>query len=331
MAMDTMPQEQQVWSWQGKSAPRDLRLSNVATPTPDRGEVLVRNQIAGLNPVDWKALRGLPSWDLGHVPGVDGAGIVAAVGDGSLKPLLGLRVTYHQSLRKQGSFAQFTPVSARALMRIPDDLGLPLAASLPCPALTAWLALEKLPVRERTRLLISGAGGAVGNYLVQLAIQRGFAVTAMCNSRHWNRMRSFGVRRSVPGPITSDLDLPGELFGRCFAVIDTVGGDHAARLAPALAANGHLVCVQDRLQAWPSAQFGRCISMHEVALGALHEFGTSKDWARLVIAGETIMRQIADGRLKPEPLVIRDFSELPQLLAELQARNFTGKALININ
>lgn len=327
----SLPATQQAWTWLGKASPKDLKLATVPMPSVGHGEVLVRNQIVGLNPVDWKVLKGLPSWSDGHIPGVDGAGVVAAVGDERLKPLMGLRVAYHQSLNKHGSFAQYTPVASRALMRVPDDLGLPLAASIPCPALTAWLALDKLPVRERTRMLLSGAGGAVGNYLVQLAIQRDFAVTAMCNNRHWDRMRRFGVRKMVAGPISSDQDLPTDLLGRYFAVVDAVGGDHAARISPALGANGHLVCIQDRLQTWPSGPFTRCISMHEVALGALHEFGSNEDWARLVMAGETIMRQVASGRLEPEPLIIRDFSDLPELLTNLQSRSFSGKPLLKVN
>ncbi|WP_349509034.1 hypothetical protein [Neorhizobium sp. NCHU2750] len=291
----------------------------------------MRNEIIGLNPVDWKVLHGLPSWTDGHVTGVDGAGIVAAVGSASLKHLIGKRVCYHQNLHKQGSFAEYTPVDARALMRLPDGFGLPMAASLPCPALTAWLSIEKIPVRPGAYLLVSGAGGAVGNYLVQFALQRGFSVMAMCNERHWNRLRGYGVRHLIAGPIEPNADLPGDMLGRFFAVIDTVSGAHAAQLAPALEANGHIVCVQDRLATWPCNPFSQCLSVHEVALGALHTFGNNEAWTRLMAAGETIMKQIADRRIQPEPLIMRDFSDLPELLAGLQNRSFSGKPLIKVN
>lgn len=325
------PSMQRAWTWRGSDSPSALKLSSIAVAVPAADEVLVRNEIIGLNPVDWKMLRGLPSWTDGHVTGVDGAGIVAAVGNASLRPLLGQRVCYHQSLHKQGSFAEYTPVDARALMRLPDGFGLPLAASLPCPGLTAWLAVDKIPVRPGARLLISGAGGAVGNYLVQFALKRSFSVTAMCNERHWSRLRSYGVQHLVDGPLAADADLPSEMLGRYLAVIDTVGGTHAAQLSPAVEANGHIVCVQDRLATWPCDPFGRCLSVHEVALGALHTFGNNEAWARLMNAGETIMKQIADRQLQPEPLVMRDFSDLPGFLAGLQRRSFSGKPLIKVN
>ncbi|WP_210249345.1 zinc-binding dehydrogenase [Neorhizobium alkalisoli] len=322
---------QRAWTWQGKDTPAGLKLSSIAVPTLAVGEVLVRNEIIALNPVDWKVLASPPSWSQGHVPGVDGAGTVAAVEDDSLKPWLGKRVVYHQSLYAQGSFADYTPIAAHALMQVPDGLGLPLAASMPCPALTAWLALEKLPTRPGAKLLVSGAGGAVGNYLVQLALQREFSVTAICNRRHWDRLKRYGVRDLVAGPVASDDELPSNLLDRFFAVIDTVGGAHAAMLAPVLEANGHIVCIQDRLTDWPCKPFGRCLSVHEVALGAMHVFGRSDAWARLVEAGKAIMKQIAENRLQPEPLLIRDFSMLPEVLTELKNRTFSGKPLIKVN
>lgn len=325
---ETIPAEQRAWTWRGDASPLGLLLTRIAVPKLVAGEILVRNEIIGLNPVDWKVLRGLPSWSDGHVPGVDGAGIVAAVGDESLRPWLGRRVAYHQSLHSQGSFAEHTPVAARALMRVPDGFGLPLAASIPCPALTAWLALDKIPLRPGARLLVSGA---VGNYVVQMALQRGYAVTAMCNKRHWDRLRAYGVRDFIAGPIMLEAELPSESLGIYFSVIDMVSGSHAALLSPALEANGHMVCIQDRLKNWPCDPFGRCLSVHEVALGANHLFGSDDAWARLVQAGETIMRKINEGEIQPEPLVIRDFSVLPELLEDLKKRTFSGKPLIKVN
>ncbi|HEY0276056.1 MAG TPA: hypothetical protein VGC31_08305, partial [Paenirhodobacter sp.] len=257
-------------------------------------------------------------------------GTVIALGDGVAEGWLGARVAWHTNLQNpRGSFAEYTPVAARALMRVPEGLGLEVAASIPCPALTAWLALDKLPLRRGAPLLISGAGGAVGRYLVQLAVARGFGVSAMCNPRHWDRLRDLGATDCLPGPLPDGQDWTAAR--RFFAVIDSVGPDHATRLAPALAANGHLVAIQGRPADWPCPPFGRTLSMHEVALGALHRHGDDADWARLMAAGEAILRDIASGRLEPEPLVIRDFTELPAHLDALKHRSFSGKPLIRIN
>ena len=320
------------WTWQGSAEPEALELTRIAVPQLAAGDVLVRNAVIGLNPVDWKVFSpGLVDWEKGHVPGVDGAGTVVALGEGVDQSWLGQRVAYHQSLLKPGSYAEHTPVAARALMRLPDSLSFETAASLPCPALTAWLAIEKLPIINGAPLLISGAGGAVGHYLVQFATARGFAVTAMCNPRHWQRLQTLGAQTCIAGPLPSGNTWPEEKAATFFAVIDSVNEDHAARLTPALKAHGHIIAIQGRLTEWPCAPFGRTLSMHEVALGALHWFGDDDAWHQLTAAGEKIMLDLATKRLVAEETVVSDFDKLPALLNQLRHRQFSGKPLILVN
>lgn len=319
------------WTWHGSAEPEDLKLERIAIPHLNAGDVLVRNAVVGLNPVDWKVLSpGLIDWEKGHIPGVDGAGTVVALGDGVDKQWLGKRVAYHQSLAKPGSYAEHTPVAARALLPLPDKLSFEIAASIPCPALTAWLAIEKLPIKPGASLLISGAGGAVGHYLVQFAAARGFALTAMCNPRHWSRLQAMGAEVCIEGPLQPTQSWPKEQNSTFFAVIDSVNEDHAARLTPALKANGHIISIQGRLSEWPCAPFGRTLSMHEVALGALHWYGDDDDWKNLTAAGAQILQDLAENRLKAEETVTVDFNQLPQLLNKLRHRQFSGKPVVHI-
>ncbi|WP_322045075.1 zinc-binding dehydrogenase [Paraburkholderia sp. J67] len=317
------------WTWHGSADPLDLKLVRVPTPAPAAGQVLVRNAAIGLNPVDWKVLGGaLVDWQAGHVPGVDGAGEVVALGAGVSADWLGRRVVWHTSLHRHGSFAEHTPVDARALLRLPDALDYETAASFPCPALTAWLAIDKVPVKPGQPLLVSGAGGAVGQYLIQLAVARGFVVTAMANARHRERLLALGAADCIDGPLADSAAWSGGQ--RYFAVIDTVSGDHAARMADALRANGHLVCVQDRVAQWPCEPFGRTLSMHEVALGALHQHGDDDAWAQLRSEGEQMLAAVAEGRLEPQARVVRGFDALAELLDALRSRNFAGKPVVRI-
>lgn len=315
------------WTWHAGDEPLGLTRETRALPIPAPGEALIRNRAIGLNPVDWKVL-GAPFMTPGYVPGVDGAGVVAAVGDGVPPDWLGQRVAYHQNLRRPGSFAEHTSVAVRALMRLPETLEFADAAAFPCPGLTAWLALEKIPGHPGDALLVSGAGGSVGHYLVQIAGARGWTVTAMCHPRHWERLHGLGASACVEGPLPEGQTWPAGTEGRFHAVIDAVGSSHAARLAPALKANGHLVCIQGRVAEWPSEPFGRALSLHEVALGALHQHGDADDWQRLVHAGSQLLGALAARRIAPEIRVERPFADLPRLLEELRRRNFSGKPII---
>ncbi|MFC0205788.1 zinc-binding dehydrogenase [Novosphingobium soli] len=330
--MGDLPDSYRAWTWQGDAEPCALIMETRALGSPGPGEVLVRNVAVGLNPIDWKVLDGRLDWQPGHFPGVDGAGVVVRIGTDVPESWLGHRVAYHQSLTAHGSYADFVPIHADVLLDVPDGLDLEIAASVPCPALTAWLALAKLPELPGASMLVSGAGGAVGNYLVQLAHRRGWRVTVSCHERHRERLLSLGAAAWVPGPLAPGEAWAGQAWAgeRFTAVINSVRGEHAARLAPALRANGHLVCIQDRIETWPDPPFTRSVSLHEVALGAMHAYGDAEDWARLTEVGAALLADIAAGRLQPEPLVEGTFGTLPDHLDALRNRNFSGKPIVRL-
>lgn len=313
------------WVWTSAGEPDALHWQTREVPQPGPGEARVRNVVAGLNPVDWKFIEwGPAAWRPGQIPGVDGAGDVDAVGAGVDSGWLGSRVAYHQDLGRAGSFATHTIVAARALMRVPPGLSYETAASLPCPALTAWQALEKVPLDIGAPVLVSGAGGAVGALLVQLARDRGFVVTAMCNLRHEARLRALGVVDVVPGS-RAEADWTG-LRARYFhAIFDTVSGVHAATLAPLVASNGHLVCIQDRQERPPLPAFSSAISLHEVALNSLHTFGSDRQWERLTQAGEALMDDVLHDRLQALGTESGPLTRVPALLAGLKHHTALGR------
>ncbi|WP_025731766.1 alcohol dehydrogenase catalytic domain-containing protein [Carnimonas nigrificans] len=318
------------WLWQHGTTPAELTLQTLDVPTLEPHQVLVENAYIGLNPVDWKVLE-MPEAlgaSTGMVPGLDGAGTIVAVGEQVDSRLMGQRVAYHTGLGSRiGSFATLTPVDARATITVPDTLGLDVAASLPCPALTAWSALDKVPKRTGAKLLISGAGGGVGRYLVQMAAASGYLVTTLSHPRHWQRLKQQGATTTLES-LHKHEQWQGERD--YYAVVDTVAPENALALTDALGANGHIVTILGRLPEWPSAPFRRCISMHEVALGALHVYGSDADWKRLSDAGQQLFNDISAQRIEPEPLVVDDFAHLPAHLEALKNRGFSGKALIKV-
>ncbi|QCP62383.1 zinc-binding dehydrogenase [Pantoea sp. SO10] len=316
----SVPADWRGWILKGGAAPLYLQECRLSTSPLQTGEILVKNSAIGLNPVDWKVLDS----QTGQVPGVDGAGTVVAVGPEVDKRWLGVRVAYHQNLQRNGSFAEYTVLAAKVLMRIPDQLDFATAAAFPCPALTAWQAIEKIPVKPGAPILIAGAGGSVGHYLVQLAQARGFDVTTLSSERHWARLHALGAKRCL-----DDIRHNAQTTQRrYFAVIDAVGPEHAEKLADSLLANGHLVCIQGRVAQWPCAAFGRSLSLHEVALGALHQTGNTEQWRDLTLHGEKMLTQIARGSIQSERLLHFCFEQLPAQLLALQHRNFSGKQVI---
>ncbi|WP_180272230.1 alcohol dehydrogenase catalytic domain-containing protein [Actinomyces ruminis] len=104
-----------------------MRLGRLPVPEPGPGQVRLRVEACGLNPVDWKVARGgNPAWARPHILGLDVAGVVDALGPGvaapaedgapALRPDLavGDRVALHHDLRRPGGLAQYVVVDALA-------------------------------------------------------------------------------------------------------------------------------------------------------------------------------------------------------------------------
>ncbi|WP_421189288.1 zinc-binding dehydrogenase [Aeromonas sanarellii] len=323
----------QAWCWHAPGEPGQLTLTRQALPVPGANDVLIANRVIALNPVDWKLIEhGHPQWQPGHVPGVDGMGTIVALGANVSHLRLGARVAYHTDLRHGGSFAHHSCVPARALLPVPDALSDEAAAALPCPGLTAWQALAKLPRLHGEALLITGAGSNVGRFAVQLALRQGARVFASASHRHHGWLRQLGVQgvadyREHDWQAKLQAANGGEPFE---GIIDLVSSQQAEALLPALGYYGHMVTVLGRIASNPQPPFSHCHSLHEIALGAQHAFGTDRQWSRLVAAGVTMMAQMASGELGLPPLVIGDFEALPTLLDRLKREGQGEKFLVRV-
>lgn len=317
------------WEWTAGQGIAGLRCARKALAQPNAGEILVRNQAIGLNPVDWKVVEnGHSAWQTGHVPGVDGMGVVVAAGAG-VPIRLGTRVAYHQSLEREGSFAEYVRVDASSVLLIPDALDAASAAALPCPGLTAWQAIEKIPVKVDCDVLIVGGGGAVGLLLVQLAVARGFRVWVTAARTHHAQLTTLGAA-GVYDYRTDDWrqQLTIQLGERrIYAAFDTVSRASAAKLSPLLGYNGHLVCIQDRQETAPLPPFSTAISLHEVALNSFHQHAGHHDKVLLRQSGEALLGAVLDGRLVLPTINLFTFDKLPVALTQLSAGQAGGKLI----
>jgi NADPH:quinone reductase-like Zn-dependent oxidoreductase len=135
---------------------------------------------------------------LPHTPGIDVAGTVAALGEGVTGFTVGDRVVGFLPMTGAGAAAEYVLAPADVLAGAPTAVPLADAAALPAVGLTAWQALfEHADVQAGRRILVHGAGGAVGGYAVQLAVQAGATVVATAGARNAERVRGYGAE--VPG------------------------------------------------------------------------------------------------------------------------------------
>ncbi len=158
-----------------------LELVDKDLPAPGAGEVRATVAAAGVNFIDTYQRSGLYPMALPSPIGIEGAGVISAVGDGVTDFAVGDRVAWASGL---GSYAEEVVVAAANLVPVPDALELESAAALMVQGVTAhYLATSTFPLNENHTAVVFAAAGGVGRLLVQLAKQRGARVLAMTSTK----------------------------------------------------------------------------------------------------------------------------------------------------
>jgi NADPH:quinone reductase-like Zn-dependent oxidoreductase len=188
-----------------------LRYEDVEDPIPGPDEVRIRVAGTSFNGVD-AGIRGGYLQEafpvtLPHIPGIDVAGTVDAVGTTVKNRQVGDRVIGLLPMLADGAAAEYTIAPADILAPAPTSIPLADAAALPEVGLTAWQALfEHAGLDADQRVLINGAGGGVGGYAVQLAKRAGAHVIATASPRSAERVRASGADEVVDYMATPVVD-----------------------------------------------------------------------------------------------------------------------------
>ncbi|HZP53521.1 NADP-dependent oxidoreductase [Actinocrinis sp.] len=182
--------------------PDVLRYEDAEQPVPGAGQVRVRVAGTSFNPVDANIRAGFMQGPipvtLPHTPGIDVAGTVDALGAGVTGLQIGDQVVGFLPMAGSGAAAEYVLAPAEVLTAAPKNVELSDAAALPLVGLTAWQALfEHAKLTAGQRVLINGAGGAVGGYAVQLAKQAGAYVIASAGPASSRRVTAQGANEVI--------------------------------------------------------------------------------------------------------------------------------------
>lgn len=226
--------------------PEKLQVEEIPTPTPGPGEVLIRVRAAALNRRDVYARVGLyPGVKLPAVPGSDGAGEVAAVGEDVPGLETGAPVIINPSLHwgpdprfygqgfsilgipVNGTFAEYVVVPAENVFPKPAYLTWEEAAALPLGGVTAFRALfTRGGLRVGESVLIPGIGGGVATLALAMAVAAGAEVwVTSSRDEKLRRARELGARGGVLYTAEDWVrSLRRDLAGGFDLALDSVGG-----------------------------------------------------------------------------------------------------------
>lgn len=180
-----------VWYEQTGRADEVLIVGRQPVPEPGTGEVRIRLKASGVNPADCNRRRG-QGYTM-EAPIViahsDGAGVVDKVGPGVTKLAVGQRVWLYNGQRNGrnlGTCAEFIALDADLVTLLPDEVPFEAGACLGIPCMTAHRCVFAGDSIDGQWVVVTGGGGAVGNYAIQLAKWGGARVIAT-TGHGWQR------------------------------------------------------------------------------------------------------------------------------------------------
>jgi NADPH:quinone reductase-like Zn-dependent oxidoreductase len=308
-----------------------LRLDDIDRPQIAADEVLLRVHAAGLDRGVWHIMAGLPypirlaGYGLrapkDPVIGTDLAGCVEAVGADVTNVHIGDRV-YGAG---HGSFAEYSRADASKLARMPD-VTFEQAAALPVSGCTALQAVrDRAQVGPGEHVLVIGASGGVGTYIVQIARAFGAVVTGVSSAGKADLVRSLGAERVIAHE-TEDFAASGEQFD---VILDTGGMASLTRLRRALAPRGRLVIVGGETGGrllGGSERALRAVAVSPFVRQTLGTFVASVNAADL----DELRALVESGKVKP--LVDRTYplSGVADAVRYMQAGQARGKVVISV-
>ncbi|WP_242907724.1 NADP-dependent oxidoreductase [Actinomadura terrae] len=219
--------------------PEVLTIVDAPEPRPRPTEVLVRVKAIGLNPLEPRLragefpLLGQPPFTLGW----DISGVVEEAQTWRFRPgdeVFGMPLFP----RAANAYAEMVAAPALHLARKPASLSHAEAAALPVVGLTAWQGLVDLGgISRGDRVLVHGGGGGVGHVAIQIAKSLGAHVITTAGAGKREFVEGLGADEVID---YAEVDF-AEVAGDVDVVLDTLGGDTAARSLEVLRPGGHLV------------------------------------------------------------------------------------------
>lgn len=314
--------------------PEQLELIEVPDPEAGPGQVLIAVEAAGVNRADVLARSG-NYHRAGKPPlllGLEGAGTIAALGEGVTGFAVGQRVLAAGATNDPGFYAELAAVPATQVVAVPDGVDLQSAATLPSAWLSAWYCLHRLAeVKQGETVLIHAGASGVGSAAVQIALDAGATVIATASTpekRDW--VLALGAHHVVDS--TSDVVAAvAEVTGGRGAdiVLDTVGGPVFADSLRIAAYAGRVVALANVAVAPSTIDtrdfYPKNVRILGFQITALIEHGYD---SRPDL--EELLKAVAKGRFTVPIDAVFPLSEVDEAHRHLEQRANRGKVVLGI-
>ena len=308
--------------------PDVMRYEECPDPTPGRGEALVRLQVIGVNFIDTYQRSGLYKLGLPATIGQEGAGIVAATGDGVTEVQEGDAVVYQGVA---SSYADMTVVPSGALAKLPDGVDARTAAAVFTQGLTAqYLAKTTFPIKKGDRVLIHAGAGGVGLLLIQMAKRLGgYVFTTVSTDEKAQFALDAGADRVIKYTSEDFAEAVAEATGGrgVQVVYDSVGQTTFRKSMDCLVPRGYMVLFGQSsgpVEPFPPADL-RVKSLFLTRPSLAHHTATREE---LLDRAGDVFDQVLSGDLKVHIHKTYPLADAARAHRDLEGRRTIGKLLL---
>jgi len=309
--------------------PEAMELVELADPTPDRGQVVVAVESAGVNFPDLLMTRDLYQMKPPppFAPGGEVAGTVAAVGEG-VDLEVGERV---MALTGFGGFATHVLLGADRCLKIPDSMSTELAGAFAFTYSTSYHALvDRAQMKPGEKLLVLGAAGGVGSSAVELGAVMGAEVIAAASTEEkLDFCEKLGAKHRI-NYATEDLKRRAKAVGggSVDVVYDPVGGDYSAQALRALSYGGRHLIIGFAAGKIPAVPWNLPLLKQCSIIGVTWGAWAMQHPAEHAKNMEALLAMYERGELHPEVTKSYSLDEAPQALRDMDERKIRGKIVV---
>ena len=316
--------------------PSVLEMREVEDPQPGSGQARVRVVAAGVNFADVVMRRGHIPSPLPMIPGVEGAGIVEALGQDVSNLRVGDRVAWAPVMGAGaivGSYAERECLAADALIPVPDDVSLETAAAVALQGLTAhYLVHDKKPIGPGSNVLVHAAAGGMGLLLCRWLKRLGARVIGTVSTpEKASHARAAGADETI---LYADEDFAAramEITGGAGLdyVIDGVGKTTFRKNLECMASQGH-ICLYGMASGPPDPISPLELLPKALCLsgGMMTNFLRSRE--EVLRKGAEVFAGVQAGWLAPPRVSVLPLEQAAAAHALLEDRQSTGKLVLKV-
>ena len=299
-----------------------LRTEEVPDPQPGDGDVLIRTRYVGVNPLDWKLVEGhFKLFARSRPPcgvGAEFAGEVLSVGSrvSTLRAGDHVAAWLNPFAEPPRALAECVCVPAAQCVPVPDGVGLDIAAVTSVAGLSALQLIELVGARPGQRVLVHGAAGGVGSFVVPMLKARGTSVVATGSRASQSFLETLGADARV------DYAKPPDTWSGPFDAIIDCASTLSRAVVARLMSTGH---VATTLPAFPQVVFDPIVNpLRRIRWHALRLTPSATQLSQ-------ILESIAAGRLAVHLTRTYRFGESIAALEESRSGRVRGKLAIAVD